>query len=365
MKARTIHLLSNAGMFASLAFIPNIANDLGASSTQIGFIVALYSFTFLLSSWVFGRAADIFGRRRIIQFGLLAASVAILLQMFAWSPFTLGLSRALAGFALGSFPAAVIAYAYEEGDRMGRFSSFAALGWGVGVLSAGIFTAASGKFLASSILVFVAFLVSLAITRDVTIPHKVPVFPVSVIRKNLRIYSAILIRHTGASMIWMFFPLYMESLGASHLLVGIVYAVNASGQFVIMPIADRYRAHPLILAGLISSFLTFLTFAIAQNPYQLIPTQLALAMSWSLTYVGCLKYITKNNVERATASGMLGAAVSAAAIVGPLLAGISVHFVGYRWTIVIAAFVASIALLQYLATGWLAKRDKTPGPLGS
>ncbi len=359
MKARAINLLANAAVFASLVFIPNLANDIGATSTQIGLIVGGYAAANLFSYWLFGRASDVLGRRRVLQFGLFISVLSLAFQVFAErSPLVLGIIRILVGLSVGSFPAAIIAYAYEEGDKMGKFSSFGALGWGIGVFLAGLFTVFWGKFLVSSALMAMAFAISLTIKKDISKRMKVPLVPLELLKKNLKVYLVILIRHTGASMIWVFFPIYLEVLGASHFLIGITYAVNALGQFIFMPFADRFKSGKLIVAGLVASVLTFASFAIVTDPYQIIPTQIVLALSWSLTYVGGLKDVTESNVERGTASGLLWAAIAGASIIGPLLGGFAADLFGYRYTILLAAAISFLGILVYYGFGLFSPGEK-------
>ena len=135
--ARRINLLAGAAGSASIIFIPLYAREYGATNDQIGFIVAAFSGFVLFASFVFGRAADVYGLRRFLRAGLLLSAVAAAVQIAARDPLTIALSRAFLGFASGMFPAALLAYA-KTGDRLiGRFAAFGALGWAAGTLAAG------------------------------------------------------------------------------------------------------------------------------------------------------------------------------------------------------------------------------------
>lgn len=60
MRLNNIQFFSNMANVLSLLFIPVFAESLGASHVEVGFIVGVYSATNLLSSFIFGRLADIY-----------------------------------------------------------------------------------------------------------------------------------------------------------------------------------------------------------------------------------------------------------------------------------------------------------------
>ena len=66
MKPNLIRFLTFAAMMASWTYISIFARDLGMSDTEIGFIVASYSLALFLSSFVFGRASNEYGRKSFL-----------------------------------------------------------------------------------------------------------------------------------------------------------------------------------------------------------------------------------------------------------------------------------------------------------
>ncbi|MCK4444058.1 MAG: MFS transporter, partial [Thermoplasmata archaeon] len=198
MKTPTIQFLSNAGIFSSVFIIPVFARDLGIDEFQLGLIIALFFLSLLVSNYVFGRWADVHGRRRILQLGLLLSALASATQMLAVDAATLAIARILVGFSAGLHPAALYAYVYDSKRKIGKFSSFGALGWGVATITAGILAIFWQIFLLSSLFLFLAFLVALFLTPIPEVKLKVPFFPKEVIRRNLSVYAAVLVRHTGA-----------------------------------------------------------------------------------------------------------------------------------------------------------------------
>jgi DHA1 family multidrug resistance protein-like MFS transporter len=352
--------LSNTALSASLIFIPNLAKDLGASDTEIGVISAVYGVAIFASSYLFGRASDVYDRKFIIRLGLFASAVSFFLQMLADPSFVLSLftntwllaiARGLAGFSAGVFPPALMAYVYESDNLLGKYNSLGALGWSIGTFVAGLFAFYWNAFLLSSVCFWLAFLISLTM-GSVSSPHiKVPFFPRNVIKKNWHVYLSFLLRHTGANCIWVIYPLYIASLvpgvEADKFWIGVIYTVNFASQFAIMPFMDRFKAKALIYEGLGLSALTFLVFTFAQDYLQLLPMQVLLGASWSLIYVGSLLYLMQRNTEKATCSGILSSVASLSMVLGSILGGIIAQFFDYKATMYVATILTLIAFVFF------------------
>lgn len=76
---------------------PYLAEKFSASTTEIGFLIAIYSIMQLIFAPLWGRLSDRIGRRPVILVSLLGASLAHLAFGFATNLLVLFLSRALAG----------------------------------------------------------------------------------------------------------------------------------------------------------------------------------------------------------------------------------------------------------------------------
>ncbi|HKZ48112.1 MAG TPA: MFS transporter [Thermoplasmata archaeon] len=354
MHITRITLFANVGVAASLVFIPNFARSVGATPDQIGVIFAAHSFMALLSSFAFGRYADVRGRKRVLQLGLSVSTVAALLQVFAFDPVSIGLSRAFLGFALGMYPGALVAYAYEANHLMGKFASYGSIGWAAGNFAAGVLgyaypTQFALVFAASSAAFFLAWLYALGLTAKEERSVAVPLFPKAVIRRNLSIYLTMLIRHTGANMVWVIFPLFLQvDRGFTYLEIGIVLAFNPLVQAAVMPQLDRYRATPLVAVGIILSGLTFFLFTVAADFLQMMLVQIVLGTAWATIYVGSLKFVTERNVERATAAGLLSSVMTLSSILGPLAGGLIANVYGYYGAMYAALGMSLLALLTYV-----------------
>ena len=355
MKSAAVLFLSSGASYASLVFVAGFAKDnLGATVFEVGVIAGFFNFTFLLSSFILGRRADMHGRRLVLISGLIASAGAAVTQMFAYDAFTLALSRGLVGFAGGAYPAALLTYAQEKNEKMGKFSSYGSLGWGVASLIAGALGVYWQIFALTSVLFFAGFLLALVMPFGEERLVSVPRFPLAILKKNLPIYGAMLIRHTGANAAWVLFTPYMiESLHFDLLQVGAVYAINPIFQFIVMQFTDRFRSVPLVYVGLLFSMLGFLTMGLATDFTQMMLTQLLIGVSWGALYVGSVKFVMERNLERATATGLLNSTIGVSSIAGPLIGGTLVTAslaiglppgLAYRTTFYAAAIMALIAL---------------------
>jgi len=353
VRPRHINFLANAASSASLIFIPLWAAQLGASVEQIGFIFAAYNGSILVSSYLFGRAADLHGSRKILQAGLVLASVASFLQVFAFEPATVTVTRVFLGFSVGMYPAALLAYARTSDRAIGPFAAWGSLGWGLGSFLAGfadVFAPSDARpiFILSSLLFLATFGLALSARPEAAGTFSIPLFPVALIKRNLPVYVAMLIRHTGANMIWVIFPLFMrDRLGMTGLEIGIAYALNPVVQFVVMRQLDRFRSTTLVAIGLIGSALTFLSFTVAQNFPQMLLTQVLLGFSWATLYVGSLQFIVDRNPETATAGGILGSVLSISSILGPIIGGVLSAGGNYLLPMYVAAGMCIAAFAAY------------------
>jgi MFS family permease len=111
------------------------------------------------------------------------------------------------------------------------------------------------------------------------------------------------------------------------------------------------------------SFITFISFTLAQNFWHMFPTQIMLGASWATIYVGSLKFIMERNVERGTSTGLLNSVLSISAIIGPILGGVIVGSVlslgfdlgiAYRSTMWVAS---SMAIISFMGFAWSLKKN--------
>src|SRR5205809_4724394 len=113
------------GFAMVLPLLPFYALELNASPVVIGMIISSFSVAQLLSSPVWGRVSDRYGRRPALLIGLSASAIAYLVFAFAGSIWLLLLSRVVQG-AGGGTVGVIQAYVADSVEQKNRAK---ALGW--------------------------------------------------------------------------------------------------------------------------------------------------------------------------------------------------------------------------------------------
>src|SRR6266545_4876006 len=127
--------------------LPSIQTDLAFSQENLQWVVSAYALLFGGFLLLFGRVADIVGRRRVFLVGIAVFTVASLLSGFAWSEGALIGSRAFQGFGAAMItPAAlsILTTTFTEGKErnaaLGAWGAVGAFGAVAGVLLGGVLT---------------------------------------------------------------------------------------------------------------------------------------------------------------------------------------------------------------------------------
>lgn len=347
MRLNLIQFLANCSLMMSGIFIPVFARSLGASYFEVGLISAFFAAASFFSSFMFGKAADINRLRPIILAGLAVSAVSFFMQIFAHNAASLAVVRAMVGFSVGVYPAALIVSVYYEKESIGKFSSFGSLGWMVGYLVAGFIGNIEHLFILSSLFFTIAFFAAFGLT-DVQKPSiSVSYFSLAAFRKNLDVYLSMFLRHMGAIAVWIILPLYMAFLGASNFWIGVIYAINPSIQFIIMRRLDKFSNEWLIKWGIIISGLSFVSYSLAQDFYSIVPGMVLIAFGWSFLYIGANQLVVERSIEKASSVGILNSSISAADIAGSIIGGIIMQYFGFRQTMLFAAMCSILSIMVF------------------
>lgn len=337
VRLAAINFLCSLALYSSNIFMPLYAEEHGASRFQIGLIVSAWGIAYFVSSFIFGRLSDRRGRLVFIRLGLGLAVVAYLLQIVARDPVLLLSVRAMVGFCLGVSSAAMMAYVFESEGQVGRFASYGSLGWLCGCVVAIALRHFEALFAASSGASALAFVLSLTLREEGGQAVKVAVFPLHLVRSNIKVYLPFFLRCLGAYAIWAIFPLYVLEIGASRSWVAILDGINMAGQFVLMRYVERFGTARIMAVGLLASVTAFVSYGFATHYLQLIPVEVVVAVSWSCLWVGALSFLMRRSVERGTAAGLLYSITYLSTGLGPLIGG----FVSSRWSYQAVMFVGA------------------------
>jgi len=347
-----IPIFETGAVASTSLMIPLLASGF-ASLFEIGLIGADYGLANFISYFLFGRLSDMKGTRRpFIKAGLLVAALAAFLHIYIDSTFSAIIIRAMLGFAVGIYYFPLVAYISAFADyrkRLGGFAGAGALGWSLGTFMAGVLSSAHNAFLAAALLFALGFIVTFTLPTSKQKGLVIPRFPRNIIRKNFRIYAAFLLRHSGAHSVWIIFPLFLQEIGASIFLIGVIYALNTLGQFFIMNWLGRYLQNRnetrFIQTGYILSAGVFVLYYFATNPYQILPVQLVLAAGWSFIWLGSVIHLSSKNEEKATSTGILGSMSGLAQAIGPFLGGAISQAFGFHAVFI---FAAAMCLIPFL-----------------
>jgi len=109
--------------------LPAIRGDLGATSSEVQFVISAYAATYAVFLITGGRLGDLFGRRRMFLLGVGGFTIASLLCGVAWSPGILVGGRILQGFAATMMAPQVLASirvlfpSEEQGRALGFYGA--------------------------------------------------------------------------------------------------------------------------------------------------------------------------------------------------------------------------------------------------
>ena len=145
-------------------------------------------------------------------------------------------------------------------------------------------------------------------------------------------------------MIWPFWPLFLQSLGANPFWIGLIETMNNIAGFIFMYlVVGKIKHSSSVSVGLVISSVCFFALTRGNVFWHIVPIYVFLGVSWAFLYVGGLRYLMDKNVEKATVNGLLDSVISLSAIVGPFLGTLAISFGGYAPTMYAASALSLIS----------------------
>jgi sugar porter (SP) family MFS transporter len=289
----------------------SVRRDFGLSPLQQGVLVSLLPLGAMVGSVVNGRLADALGRRRTLLLDGIAFCISAAVATVAPDFAVLLLSRAVAGFAVGSVSAAVPLYLSEisppalRGRLVTTNQVMITFGILVAYLVALGFPSSWRTIFAAGLVPAAGFLVGMARCPETPVwlqahgdeaaarrvfsevvedeearrlleVHR-PTSPAEPgIRPQLRAIAgpplvigltlAVLQQLTGINAVFSYAPSILEKTGlsasSSILAAGLVAAVNVAATLVALPLVDRVGRRPLLLASLAGMTLSLALFGV-------------------------------------------------------------------------------------------------------
>ena len=256
--------------------LPEIQVELGFSQAGLQWVISAYTLVFGGFLLLAGRAADLWGRRRMFMVGLAVFSVASLACGLAVSPLSLVVGRIAQGFGAAIVaPSALssLTAAFPEGEGRGRalgvWTAAAAGGGATGWLLGGLLTGGLGwewvffVNLPVGILGLALAPVLISESRDVTSPPR------------LDVAGAVSVTAGLTLLVYGITRVQEEGLAAPATFVVLATSVVFLAGFVVI---ERWVRHPLVPLGifrsrvLLGANLIALTLTAATTPPMLLCT---------------------------------------------------------------------------------------------
>lgn len=353
----TTFFFTSLATYMAIVFIPLYALKLTDSLSLISLLTTAYYLAFTTSLPLYGRLSDRIGTYfAFTAIGAAATGITCMLIPTVGRIEQLMVLRAAQGVSwalvapMGAAMASMSTTKALRGRAMGVFNLSVSSGYLAGSIVGGAVSELYGLeavFLLGGVSAILAAFMALGLRgwktpRPRRIKRKVE------LRKVKVVYVGFALRNIGATGIWALLPIYLASLGASDLWVGLLYMVNLASQTALMGcvgnLTDKAGRKPVFLIGLFGSSLVFMFYGLAQNHLWIIPIHILLGLSWCSLITASTSYIGDESPEDAHGAMMslLFTVTGLSWIIGSSLAAATVSFVGLRNYMFIAAGLSAI-----------------------
>jgi DHA1 family tetracycline resistance protein-like MFS transporter len=357
---------------------PYLAREFGASATQVGYLMAIYSaFQFLFSPF-WGRLSDRFGRKPILLISLFGGAVSHFVFFMAPNLYVLFIARGLAGLfgANISTAMAAIADVTEEKDRskgMGLIGAAFGLGFILGPAISGIVSIWSAAYppLAAAFICGANFLLAIKFFPETLKSKNRIIRPrknrLEIIKKHIKkpIFRYLLTGYflTGLSMANMEAPMFLflkdrftwnittSSFGFAY--IGIWIAITQG--FIIRKILPIWGEKRMLLVGLALFSLGLFGIGASYNLVFLTLSVTAMAVGSGFTnpaMMGSVSLLSEAN-EQGEVMGVMQSLAALARIIGPPIGGFIYGNLGISIPFYLASSFGLIALLML----WTQRRN--------
>ncbi len=339
--------------------------DRGATMFLISVASSLGSVGALIGSYFWGQLSDRSGRRSflILTAAGVAASVAVLVpELGNGVVVSTSFVRAFMDIGFASMSLTMISAASASSTRargMSYNTSARSLGFALGAMGAGVLLEKLGyrnAFLLMAILPIIAALLVVRLPREAKPAPTPRQHPWHALRDAglTRLYCGTILRQFGVNGAYALLYVYMDDLRISPILMGTVSSLNTLTQVVALVgfgwVADRIGRRKVFLLGFGLSALLPCLLAVSGNVSMMALSYVALGVAFSSLYIGSTAHIgDRVPVERqGTMLGLFEMARGFGGLMGPLLAGALVPWIGFRGMFFTMAGIAGIGFLLVL-----------------
>lgn len=176
-----VMFLVMVGFGIIIPVIPFYAEEIGATPTQLGLLMAVYSLMQLLFAPMWGRISDRIGRKPVIMIGILGLSISFFLMAISTELWMLFAARIIGGLLSSANMPTVMAYVADitsEEDRgkgMGIIGASVGLGFIFGPAIGGVFSQSSLNtpfYLAGATSLLTFLLVTFVLKESLTVEQR-------------------------------------------------------------------------------------------------------------------------------------------------------------------------------------------------
>jgi len=353
--------------------LPLFAADLGATPTEIGWIVIASTLPGVLISFPAGAMADAFGKRAVIISSLFVFATAPFLYLSVTNAWELMAVRFYHGFAtaiFGTVAAAAIAERYPQarGTMLSTFSSATLVGRSVSPFLGGFLISVASfqsVYVACAISGVLALLIGLVLPRErvrsassVGTQQEQQPSMIRSLREVIANRGIMLTSMVEAAQLLAFgaleafLALYAASVGIPPWQIGIMLGVQLIGIVLIKPmmgrLSDHYGRRAVILPGLLLGAAGTALIPFTGNVLALCALSLAFGTGHAM-----VTSATSALVADLTRAGKFGASIGVlrtvmdvGQMIGPLATGFLIGYFGY---FVAFPAIAAVLVLSSLA----------------
>jgi MFS transporter, DHA1 family, multidrug resistance protein len=384
--SRSFTLLCTVGVFCFISYnmvrmpvLALFAESLGASPERIGLIVSVSTLTGVFLKLPSGALSDIYGRRFLLQIGVVAFGLPPFLYPWVTDLDALTALRFFHGLATAIFAPSALAtvadlYRERRGAALGTYTASTQSGALLGPFIGGYLIYVSGfsaAFVTAGLFgcIAIAIFYSLHLTPPPPRIQEKGIAPLMaemwkgfrVVAKNRKVLitsstDAAKMIANGALM--AFLPLYGVSAGLNPGEVGLLFTVQALTSLVSKPImgrvSDSIGRQPLIVIGLVICAVTFVCIPQVSMLWLLLLLSAGFGFGEAVVSSSSSALVADSSEFKTLGAGMgmQGTIGDIGHASGPLLAGVLIAHLNY------ANAFAIIACLQLVAAAvfWMAMR---------
>lgn len=345
---RGLNVMVYFSFFSTLyLFLPLVVQKYNLNNQYIGIIGFIYSLGSILSGFSFANYIETQKNKAIIINLIIVfqiVAVFLLTKLHNYWFLLLGV------FSIGYLGASFVGSNISHSKNKGLVLAISSLGFIVGYLIGGIIGNFE-KMLTVILLLLIALLISNFLIKpfeEILVKKEgEQINSWEIIKRNWYIYTSLVLRHTGAAGIWIYFTYILTNYYNMNLFtIGILNAINISVQTISNPIIYKlikktnYDILRLIAFGYLLSALYFLLFPLTKELIILLILQVILGISFTSLYLGNIEYLTLNNKEKITSVTLVSSSFSFANSLGAVISAFLIKY-NYLW-LFINGFILSL-----------------------